>query len=137
MSESEFIKDIVENILQRLNLVHPIELTGVVGIEENYERVKSLLKMDSREVRVIGIWGMGGIGKTTLALALHAELFSQFEGHCFLANVREQTKKYNIHFLRNKLFSELLQEENLHVNIPKVEYHFVINRLRCKKVLIV
>ncbi|CAJ2668529.1 unnamed protein product [Trifolium pratense] len=135
--ESQFIKDIVKDILQQLNLIHPIELKGVVGVEENYERVKSLLKMGSREVRVIGIWGMGGIGKTTLALVLHAKLSSQFEGHCFLANVREQIEKNNIDFLRNKLFSELLEDKNLHVNIPKVEYHFVMNRLRRKKVLIV
>ncbi|XP_058787307.1 disease resistance protein RPV1-like isoform X2 [Vicia villosa] len=138
-SESQFIKDIVKDILQRLNLVHPIDpiLKGVVGIEENYEGVKSLLEMDSKEVQVIGIWGMGGIGKTTLAIALHAKLSSQFEGHCFLANVREETEKNSINFMRNKLFSELLEEENLHVNVPKVEYRHVTNRLRRKKVLIV
>ncbi|XP_024634734.1 disease resistance protein RPV1 [Medicago truncatula] len=136
-SESQFIKDIVKDILQRLNFVQPIELKGVVGIEENYEGVKSLLEMGSKEVKRIGIWGMGGIGKTTLAIALHAKLFSQFEGHCFLANVREQTEKNSIDFLRNKLFSELLEEENLHVDVPKVEYRHVNNRLRRKKVLIV
>ncbi|KAL5076277.1 hypothetical protein RYX36_015261 [Vicia faba] len=93
--------------------------------------------MDSKEVQVIGIWGMGGIGKTTLAIALYAKLSSHFEGHCFLENVREQTEKNSINFMRNKLVSELLEEENLHVNVPKVEYLSVTNRLRRKKVLIV
>ncbi|XP_057431572.1 disease resistance protein RML1A-like isoform X2 [Lotus japonicus] len=136
-NETEFIKDIIEDVLQKLNIRYPIELKGVIGIERNYTGVESLLEIGSREVRIIGIWGMGGIGKTTLALALHAKLYSQFEGHCFLASVREKSEKFGVDVLRNRLFSELLEEENLRVVAPKVESHFVSRRLRRKKVLIV
>ncbi|KAK7286565.1 hypothetical protein RJT34_21646 [Clitoria ternatea] len=136
-NESEFIKAIVTDVLKKLNLKLPIELKGLVGIEENYVEVESLLKIGSREVLMIGIWGMGGIGKTTLATALHVNLYSEFEGHCFLANVREQSEKYGLDALRNKLFSELLEEENLRVNVPKIQFQFVARRLRRKKVFIV
>ncbi|XP_057449697.1 TMV resistance protein N-like [Lotus japonicus] len=136
-TESGFIKDIVEDVLHKLNLRYPIELKGLVGIEGNYVEVEPLLKIGSGKVRMIGIWGMGGIGKTTLAIALHAKLSSQFEGVCFLASVRELSEKFGLDTLRNKLLSQLLGEENLHVDVPKVESQFVASRLRRKKVLIV
>ncbi|KAF8012802.1 hypothetical protein BT93_I0838 [Corymbia citriodora subsp. variegata] len=41
---------------------------------------------------MVGLWGQGGIGKTTLAKALYNVVFRQFEGSSFLANVRETSK---------------------------------------------
>ena len=94
---------------------------------------------DSQEedVRIIGIWGMGGIGKTTLADAVFNNLSSQFEGHFFLANVREESEKHGLDHLRNKLLARLLDEENLNAGTPSIGSTFVRERLRRKKVLIV
>ncbi|RDX65034.1 Disease resistance protein RLM3, partial [Mucuna pruriens] len=39
---------------------------GLVGIEENYEQITALLKTGTSEVKIVGIWDIGGIGKTTL-----------------------------------------------------------------------
>ena len=36
---------------------------------------------------------MGGIGKTTLARVVYEMLLSEFEGHCFIANVRDESEK--------------------------------------------
>ncbi|KAK7316584.1 hypothetical protein RJT34_00159 [Clitoria ternatea] len=136
-TESQFIKDIVADVIEKLKPKYPTELKGLVGIEENYAMVESMLEIESSEVRMVGIWGMGGIGKTTLATALHVNLSSQFEGHCFLTSVRERSEKHGLDVLRNELFSNLLEEQNLHLNIPKAEYHFVSSRLSRKRVFIV
>ncbi|KAK7316585.1 hypothetical protein RJT34_00160 [Clitoria ternatea] len=136
-TESEFIKDIVTDILQKLNQRYPIELKGLVGIKENYAMVESLLEIGSGGVRMVGIWGMGGIGKTTLAIALHVKLCSQFESHCFLTSVRERSEKYGLDVLQNELFSSLLKEKNLDHDIPEAKPHFVRSRLSRNKVLIV
>lgn len=98
-NESEFLKDIVGDVLQKLPPKYPIKLRGLVGIEEKYEQIESLLKLGSSEVRTLAIWGMGGIGKTTLASALYAKLSHEFESGYFLANVREESNKLGLKFM--------------------------------------
>jgi len=52
--------------LKQLNCKHPFEVNKeLVGIEEKYEETELLLKIGSNDVRTLGLWGMGGIGKTT------------------------------------------------------------------------
>ena len=80
---------------------------------------------------------MGGIGKTTLATVVFNRFASQFEGHCFLANVREESKKYGLNHLRNELFSKLLEEDNINMGSIYVRSNFYMGRLCRKKVFIV
>jgi len=135
--ESELLKDIVEDVLQKLAPIYPNCHKGLVGIEENYEKIESLLKVGSNEVKLLGIWGMGGIGKTTLACALYDKLSHEFEGHCFLENVREESDKHGVKALRNKLFSELLGKKNHCFDVAFSVTKFVLSRLGRKKVFIV
>lgn len=46
------------------------------------------------QVHVLGLWGMGGIGKTTLASALYNELLPAFGGNvCFVDDIRSQASQ--------------------------------------------
>lgn len=75
-------------------------------------RVQDVLKLlDVRDsnVRMVGIWGTGGIGKTTIAKAIYNSIAHEFEGSCFLANVREHSLSYGgLINLQNILLSKIL-----------------------------
>ena len=64
----------------------------------------SLLSLVSFDVQMIGIWGMAGLGKTTIAKVVYERIYTQFEGCCFLSNVREQSQKFgtNTHGYKKK-----------------------------------
>ncbi|PON42392.1 TIR-NBS-LRR-like protein [Trema orientale] len=132
---SDLIKRIVQDTMEKLNSVSlSDDLNGLIGIDKRIEHVESLLLIESsQDVRIVGIWGMGGMGKTTLAHVIYSRLYYQFEGYCFLENVREQWQKCGRLGLRNKLFAELLGEENQDM----VNMLFVKARLCRTKVLIV
>lgn len=116
---------------------YPSESNGHVGIDERIADLESLLSQGSPDVRFIGIWGPGGIGKTTLAAAVFNKLCFAYEGFCFLANVREESKTHGVIHLKNKLLSTLLEDKDSYSGMPHGGTPFLMRRLGRKKVLIV
>ncbi|XP_019446043.1 PREDICTED: TMV resistance protein N-like isoform X2 [Lupinus angustifolius] len=107
-------------------------------LDKNCEQIKSLLRMESKEVQKLGIWGMGGIGKTTAAKAVFHELSSQFDCICFLANVHEDSNRRGLNYACSRLFSELLgRDVDIDIDAPEIVPSNVMSILGNKKVLIV
>ena len=109
---------------------------GLVGIGKKISHVESLLQTGSEDVRAIGIWGMAGIGKTTIAEQIYDRLCSEYEGRYFMANVREESERHGNIYLKKKLYSTLLRED-LQIDRPRGLSSFVQRRLRRMKVLVV
>ncbi|MED6217012.1 hypothetical protein PIB30_013483 [Stylosanthes scabra] len=108
--DTELIQRIVKDVLQKL-IYHypPNDFKGLVGIQEKSAPLESLL----REARSVGIWGIGGIGKTTIARFIFGKYSHEFEGSCFLENIRERSGDHvqGLHDLRDQLYSVLLNEK--------------------------
>ncbi|KAK4278262.1 hypothetical protein QN277_016129 [Acacia crassicarpa] len=138
-NEAELIKEIMNCIVTKLGPKYQSEdyLKGLIGIHKRMAYVECLLDNGSNNVQFIAIWGMGGIGKTTLAEALFHKLRFDYEGFCFLANVREKSKKFGIDSLREKLILKLLQDRESSIGMHDAIYPYVMSRLGQKKVLIV
>jgi len=130
--ESEFIEKIVGDVLEKLHAMSSSHTTaGLFGIDVRVSKVESLLNMESPDVLIVGIWGMGGIGKTTIAEAVCNNVRSQFE-RIFFANFRQQSD------MRRKFLKRLFGQETLNtMGSLSFRDSFVRDRLRRIKVFIV
>ncbi|EEF38940.1 TMV resistance protein N, putative [Ricinus communis] len=133
-SESKLIQEIAEDILKKLNhMSSSTDSKGLVGINSRIDKIELLLCVELADVRFLGLWGMGGAGKTTTAEVVFNRISTQFDSCCFLANVNEESERYGLLKLQRQLFSKLLGQDNVNY----AEGIFDKSRLKHRKVLIV
>ncbi|XP_016193922.1 TMV resistance protein N isoform X1 [Arachis ipaensis] len=134
--EAGLVKNIAQHIFEILISKLPSSMKNFVGINSRVEQVITLIGLGLNDVRFIGIWGMGGMGKTTIARAVFETIRYNFEVTCFLADVREQCEKKDI----TDIQKELLKQMNISSNAVHNKYDgrtIIQNSLRLKKVLLV
>ncbi|XP_019149928.1 PREDICTED: disease resistance protein TAO1-like [Ipomoea nil] len=140
--EPKFIESITNHVLRELNFEPRNVAKYPVGIDSRVGDILHLLQTQKNDdVKMIGIFGISGIGKSTLAKAIYNHLidFQGFEGNCFVANIRQEVsnKGYNgLARLQEKILRKTLK---IKFEVDNVEEGKILikQKLQSKRVLIV
>ncbi|XP_019189908.1 PREDICTED: TMV resistance protein N-like [Ipomoea nil] len=132
--ESKFIDEIINKVKSVVKRVPMYVSNYVVGLESQVEHVvRSMWGEEDNSVRMIGIYGVDGMGKTTLVQVLYNKFFGYFERICFLEISSEVSA---IRILQERFLRKLLNRD---INVDSVGEGMMTikNWLQTKKCLIV
>ncbi|XP_010537832.1 PREDICTED: protein SUPPRESSOR OF npr1-1, CONSTITUTIVE 1-like [Tarenaya hassleriana] len=133
--ESKLTKEVARNLSARLSLPSSSGSNEFVGMDSHMRKIEALLCLDSGDVQMVGIWGMGGIGKTTIAKCVYRNLSDMFQGACLIENLKREFELQTPPQLREKILSDILR--NKHLSIRGDDPCVMKQRLRGKKVFLV
>ena len=139
-TDSELIEKIVEEILNSEFIQMPsnVATMQLVGIKSRTEAVTKLLDIDSNDVCMVGITGLGGIGKSTIAKAIYDRFSNHFKAKSFVENVREWSKTEQAKIrLQGTLLKGISEDKNLSVDTIYEGSTRINKILRLKKFLII
>ncbi|GLJ45328.1 hypothetical protein SUGI_0954140 [Cryptomeria japonica] len=87
--EAQLVETVVNDLIMTLDRV-PLEVAKhPVGMDSVTNALIQKLNLNSKdEVVRVGIWGVGGVGKTTVAKVIYNQIYTNFDAASFVFNVR-------------------------------------------------
>ncbi|GJZ34145.1 disease resistance TIR-NBS-LRR class family protein [Tanacetum coccineum] len=137
--ESKLIKIIVDVIFKKLHSTNSSADGKLVGMATRISGILSSLEISAEDVRMIGIRGMGGGGKTTLARAVYDLISTMFEGKSFVENVREVSKPSlsGLKKLQKRILKDVLNKQDITISSVHDGRNMLKATMSRKKILVV
>ncbi|CAF1734647.1 unnamed protein product [Brassica napus] len=141
-NEAKMIEHIANDVLNKFLSTTSKDFNDFVGIDDHIAKMSVLLHMECEEVRMVGIWGSSGIGKTTIARALFSRLSRHFQSSIFIDRAfisksmeiysRGNPDDYNMKLnLQRNFLSEILDKKDIKIDhlgalAERLKYHKVL-----------
>ncbi|KAM7522829.1 hypothetical protein LguiA_012731 [Lonicera macranthoides] len=136
--EGQLVKKVVQDVLLGLEKNYTQLPGNLVGLDDHIKSMKELLNVHSNGIRVVGIHGIGGLGKTTIAKVIYNQLCDGFERCCFIEDVRANSNGQNgIVELQTHLLCKIRKKEVGKINNVDEGIKQIEEAVGKKKVIIV
>ncbi|CAF2130627.1 unnamed protein product [Brassica napus] len=136
VDEAAMIEDISTDVFNKLNNTTQL-FDNLVGMSTHMENLELWLSPGTNEVRMIGIWGPSGIGKSTIARVLFQQHSQQFPFSVFMENIKRLCPRpyYDEYSVKLQLQKEFMTRVITQEDIKIQQLGVVEDRLKDKRVL--
>lgn len=94
--------------------------TGKIGFYSRFLGIENLLRKQSHDIYRLGVWGMPGVGKTTIAQTAFNLMCQDFEAHCFIEEFHIKFHEKGLYQLREEHFIEKLRKKTVLIVLDDV-----------------
>ncbi|XP_028770181.1 TMV resistance protein N-like [Neltuma alba] len=135
--EHKLIEEIVNHIFEIIRR-DPLDVAEyLVGLNSRMQKINDLLQIGlNDEVIMIGVYGNGGTGKTTITRAVYNAIADNFDHLCFLGDIKGGSGKHGLEQQQARMLSKILGRK---IEIEDIDegVELIKRALRDKKILLI
>ena len=130
------MSEIVGRVFEWANKTLPLDVgEHVIGVDMVAQEI--IQKLDQmRSISMLGLWGFGGIGKSTSARELYNRLRTRFEASTFVEDVTDKVMQGGIVKIQGRILKDLCKSESYGID-DKSRGKIVLEERLCEKRILV